>query len=129
VHVRVSSWLAGQSSLRLPRSLKLHGFGGIAAKPRQCLDCERRFVHDFIDARACGLFTESGEWHRRAMSVDARCQKLHGCELGVFPKRLAQEVIELAARETFHLRRPVVLGGFAFLPFSLGPAGDCPCRH
>ena len=20
-------------------------------------------------------------------------------------------------------------GEFAFLPFSLGPAGDCPCRH
>ena len=24
---------------------------------------------------------------------------------------------------------PLVFGGFAFLPFSLGPAGDCPCRH
>ena len=23
----------------------------------------------------------------------------------------------------------LVFGGFAFLPFSLGPAGDCPCRH
>ena len=25
--------------------------------------------------------------------------------------------------------RSLVFGGFAFLPFSLGPAGDCPCRH
>ena len=23
----------------------------------------------------------------------------------------------------------LVFGGFAFLPSSLGPAGDCPCRH
>jgi len=23
----------------------------------------------------------------------------------------------------------LVFGGFVFLPFSLGPAGDCPCRH
>ena len=23
----------------------------------------------------------------------------------------------------------LVFGGFAFLPFSLGPAGDCPCRQ
>ena len=24
---------------------------------------------------------------------------------------------------------PLVFGGFAFLPFSLGPTGDCSCRH
>ena len=25
--------------------------------------------------------------------------------------------------------RTLDFGVFAFLPFSLGPAGDCPCRH
>ena len=28
-----------------------------------------------------------------------------------------------------NVRRPLDFGEFAFLPFSLGPAGDCPCRH
>jgi hypothetical protein len=30
---------------------------------------------------------------------------------------------------TLPTRWSLVFGGFAFLPFSLGPAGDCPCRH
>ena len=33
--------------------------------------------------------------------------------------------LSLSRADSFFL----VFGGFAFLPFSLGPAGDCPCRH
>ena len=95
-------------------------------------DIDERSPHD-VDER-CTITPhaqDEGAQHghaRQGHAQQVHAQQVHATQAWVAQARKTQACIAPAQR-THPRMSSLVFGGFAFLPFSLGPAGDCPCRH
>ena len=70
---------------------------------------------------------EVGEERGAQGGVDRRSDNATSVDVEIDPhcRRLGRSQTDFAQA----LQAILDFGVFAFLPFSLGPAGDCPCRH